>query len=84
MDQSTSPAICAPPVWAGEIPIVASLGTPIANDKVLPGVEVPDYLDGWTGPCQAATDDARPSTWGTGVLVRVRTQARSAQVRVRR
>lgn len=38
------------PIWAGEIPIVTTLGTPIADDKVLPGVEVPDYLNGWTGP----------------------------------
>jgi nitroimidazol reductase NimA-like FMN-containing flavoprotein (pyridoxamine 5'-phosphate oxidase superfamily) len=38
------------PVWAGEIPVHTVLGTPIPDDKVLPGVEVPDYLDGWTGP----------------------------------
>lgn len=38
------------PVWAGEIPIITSLGDPIPDDKVLPGVEVPAYLDGWTGP----------------------------------
>ena len=38
------------PVWAGEIPIITSLGAPIADDKVLAGVEVPGYLDGWTGP----------------------------------
>ena len=38
------------PVWAGEIPIITSLGAPIPDEKVLPGVEVPDYLEGWTGP----------------------------------
>jgi uncharacterized protein len=38
------------PVWAGEIPVTTVLGTPIPDDKVLPGVELPDYLEGWTGP----------------------------------
>lgn len=51
----TGPSVDEPgdldsPVWAGEIPVVTSLGTPIPDDKVLPGVEVPDYVDGWTGP----------------------------------
>lgn len=38
------------PVWAGEIPVVISLGTPIPDDKVLAGVEAPPYLAGWSGP----------------------------------
>lgn len=38
------------PVWAGEIPIVTSLGTPIGDDKLLDGIEPPAYLDGWSGP----------------------------------
>jgi len=51
----TGPSVDEPgdlgsPVWAGEIPVITSLGTPIPDDKVLPGVEVPDYVEGWTGP----------------------------------
>jgi len=38
------------PIWAGEIPIVTSLGTPIGDDKLLDGVEPPSYLEGWSGP----------------------------------
>ncbi len=38
------------PVWAGEIPIVTSLGTPIGDDNVLEGIEPPSYLEGWSGP----------------------------------
>lgn len=38
------------PVWAGEIPVLTSLGTPIADDKVLDGIQPPPYLAGWTGP----------------------------------
>ena len=38
------------PIWAGEIPIVTSLGTPIGDDKLLDGIEPPAYLDGWSGP----------------------------------
>lgn len=38
------------PVWAGEIPVITSLGTPIADDKVLDGIEPPSYLAGWAGP----------------------------------
>lgn len=51
----TGPAVDDPadltrPVWAGEIPVVTSLGRPIPDDKLLDGLEPPDYLDGWTGP----------------------------------
>ena len=38
------------PIWAGEIPIVTSLGTPIGDDKLLDGIEPPAYLEGWSGP----------------------------------
>lgn len=38
------------PVWAGEIPVMTRLGTPIADDKVLDGVAPPAYLEGWSGP----------------------------------
>ena len=38
------------PIWAGEIPMVTSLGTPIGDDKLLEGVEPPSYLEGWSGP----------------------------------
>jgi uncharacterized protein len=38
------------PVWAGEIPITTSLGTPIGDEKLLAGIEPPSYLDGWSGP----------------------------------
>lgn len=51
----TGPSVDEPgdlvsPVWAGEIPVLTSLGTPIPDEKVLPGVEVPDYVAGFAGP----------------------------------
>lgn len=51
----TGPAVDEPgdldaPIWAGEIPLVTSLGAPIGDEKLLDGIEPPAYLDGWAGP----------------------------------
>jgi uncharacterized protein len=44
------PGDLSAPVWAGEIPVTTVLGAPIPDDKVLDGIEAPDYLAGWSGP----------------------------------
>jgi uncharacterized protein len=42
------------PVWAGVVPLRPAVGMPLADVRLLPGLDVPDYLNewsryGWTG-----------------------------------
>lgn len=35
---------CALPIWAGEIPVRMTVGEPIADERNLEGIEVPDHI----------------------------------------
>ncbi len=41
------------PVWAGELPLSLVAGEPIADSRLLPGVEVPAYIRGARVQCAA-------------------------------
>ncbi|MHB1329071.1 MAG: pyridoxamine 5'-phosphate oxidase family protein [Gemmatimonadales bacterium] len=38
------------PIWAGVIPLDVTIGRPIPDPRLDPGIETPDHVTGWTGP----------------------------------
>jgi hypothetical protein len=50
------------PIWAGNMPLAVAAGAPFDDGKLLPGVEVPEYVRGWR------REGIRDEGWGLGTM----------------
>jgi uncharacterized protein len=45
------------PIWAGQIPVSAAYGTPVPDEELPPGVDVPEYASRYARPRRATSAD---------------------------